>query len=97
LEKENFFCSKHAIINAAADVLHEKKFFIVEINDRSGEIIAEQGLRLSSLGKTILIQIREKNELMEVSVLCENKFGIGIPGVARAIEKSVMNQLRRDL
>jgi|GEM_PF-1201526 hypothetical protein len=97
LEKNKFYCSKHAIINAAADVLHEKKFYIVEINDKSGLIVAEQGLSLTSLGKTVILKIQEVDTQMEVTIECSNKFKFGIPGFAKSIEKRVMNQLIRDL
>ncbi|MFM7618923.1 MAG: hypothetical protein ACKO5Y_03710 [Bacteroidota bacterium] len=97
MEKNTFYCSKHAIINAAADVLHEKKFYIVEINDKAGLIVAEQGLSLSSLGKTVILKIQEADSQMEVTVECTNRFKFGIPGVTKSIEKSVMNQLISDL
>ncbi len=97
MEKNKFYCSKHAIINAAADVLHDKKFYIVEINDKSGIIIAEQGVSLSSLGKTVVLNIQEAETQLEVIIECTNKFGLGIPGVTKKIEKRIMNQLIRDL
>ncbi|MFM2195016.1 MAG: hypothetical protein RL092_616 [Bacteroidota bacterium] len=97
MEKNKFYCSKHAIINAAADVLHERKFYIVEINDKLGLIVAEQGLSLTSFGKTLTLKILEEDTQMEVTVECTNRFNFGIPGFTKSIERRVMNQLIRDL
>jgi len=97
LEKNTFHCSKHAIINAAADILHEKKFYIVEINDKAGLILAEQGVSMTSLGKAVTIRIEPKEAEMVVSVSCSHRFKFGFPGSTSAVEKKIMNQLIKDL
>ncbi len=97
MNKGNFHCTKHAVINALTDLLHRERFYIREINDRKGYIYAQQGLRVFALGRTFVVTIVEDGENVEVGVRCSNKFGIGIPGMTSSIEKKILQRLQEEL
>lgn len=97
MNKGNFHCTKHAVINTLTDLLHKERFFIREINDRKGYIYAQQGIRFFSLGRSCIIKIIEAEEAVEVEVRCSNKLGIGIPGITSSIERKILQRLKDEL
>ena len=97
MKKGNFHCTKHAVINALTDLLHRERFYIRDINDRKGYILAQQGIRALALGRTCIIRIVDLGDKVEVEVRCSNKLGIGIPGMTGAIEKKILHKLQEEL
>ena len=97
MNKGNFHCTKHAVINTLTDLLHKERFFIREINDRKGYIYAQQGIRFFSLGRSCIIKIIEAGEAVEVEVRCSNKLRMGIPGITGSIERKILQRLKDEL
>ena len=97
MHKESFHCTKHAVINTLTDLLHREGFYIRDINDRKGFILAQQGLRFFALGRTCVIKISELGDNVEVEVKCANKLGIGIPGIPGSIERKILQRLKEEL
>ena len=97
MQKGNFHCTKHAVINALTDLLHRERFYIRDINDRKGFIYAQQGIRFFALGRTCVIRITELGDNVEVEVRCHNKLGVGLPGMTGSIEKKILQQLQEEL
>lgn len=80
-----------------ADLLREKRFYVRDIDDRKGYVLAQQSIRLISAGCKCTIQINEIEAGVEVSVNCVHNLRFDPFGRAPKTENVILKLLSDEL
>lgn len=97
MEKRAFHCTKHAVINVLADVLREKRFYIRDIDDKKGYVLAQQPIRVINAGCKCRIEIIESEPQVVVNVNCVHNLRIDPFGAAKKTENVILDLLSEEL
>lgn len=97
MEKRAFHCTKHAVINVLADVLREKRFYIRDIDDKKGYVLAQQPIRILNAGCKCRVEIIESDPQVIVSVHCTHNLHLDIFHAGKKTENLILDLLSEEL
>lgn len=97
MEKRAFHCTKHAVINVLADVLRENRFYIRDIDDKKGYVLAQQPIRIIKGGCQCKVEIIESEPGVVVNVNCVHNLRIDPFKRAKKTENVILNLLSEEL